>query len=183
MTDTETADVLAEGGGVTVSVLPPVGRFSLRCAPSDRPAIAKALGLALKEGIGDRAKRGKAESLCVGPDEWILRCSAALGMKKQAALAEIDALHPHSFVEISDREMTLRLDGAAASDLLAFGCPRDLNTMAVNTGFRSVFDGIGIILWRDDPEGFRLDVARSYFPYLLDRLKSGCAELEAAPGI
>ena len=170
---------LARSSAVTVTLLAPVARFSLRARTGDLPTLSGALGLDLPQKIGDRAAAGAIEALCLGPDEWhILAPEADAGRLAAAAAAVYDAA-PHSLTDISDREVTVMVEGPAAAELLTIGCPRDIDRIAPGRGCRTVMDGGTVLLWRDAPERFRLDIWRSFAPHVIALLRTGCVELAA----
>lgn len=163
--------------GVTIAELAPTCRIALRAA--DPAAAGIALGLALPARVGTRSEAGARSALCLGPDEWLIEAPEAEGPALAAALAEVSELLPLSAVEVSDREITLSLEGPAALDLLATGCPRDLARMPVGTGARTVFDTAQVVLVREAEDRFRLTVWRSFAPHVRALLDLALRELEA----
>ena len=162
-------------GPVTVRDLAPVARFSLRMAEGG--AAGRALGLDLSGRIGTRAEAGGREALRLGPDEWVVTAPEGDADAMADAMAAIYAEAPHAFVDVSDRELTIAVEGPAAVDLLAIGCPRDLDRIAPGQGRRTIFDTVSVVLWRDAADRFRLDVWRSFHPHVRDLLAVGNAEL------
>lgn len=164
---------------VRIEELPAAPRFSLRVRDENRNALAAALSLSLPERIGDRVGFATGEALCLGPDEWLILTTdgAALNDASRRAYAGL----PHSLTEISDREITLRLSGPQVLDLLATGCPRDVGALAEGRGVRTVFDSATIVLWRDGPAEFRMDIWRSFAPHVRSLL--ALAEQELAAGL
>ena len=71
------------------------------------------------------------------------------------------------------------VEGPAAAELLTIGCPRDIDRIAPGRGCRTVMDGVTVLLWRDAPERFRLDIWRSFAPHVIALLRTGCVELAA----
>ena len=65
-------------------------------------------------------------------------------------------------------------------DLLATGCPRDVEALAEGGGVRTVFDSATIVLWRDGPAEFRMDIWRSFAPHVRSLLAQAETELSAA---
>lgn len=162
---------------VLVEELSPALRLSLRVKPAHRPALSQALGLELPTRVGARARAGATEALCLGPDEWLL--TAPEGTDLAAPARAVYAAAPHSLVDISDREVTLRLSGPAVLDLLATCCPRNVAAMAPATAARTLFDSATVILWRDGPTDFRMDVWRSFLPHVRALLAQAQQELGA----
>ena len=158
--------------------LPFAPRFSLRVRPENRAALAEALGLELPETVGRRAATGETEVLCLGPDEWTILTSAAQRDPLVQAGAAAYAAIPHSLVEISDREITLRVSGRQALTALTAGCPRDVDALAVGRGARTLFDTATVILRRDGLDDFRMDVWRSFLPHVRAILAKVEAELK-----
>jgi sarcosine oxidase subunit gamma len=161
----------------TITELPPTARFSLRCA--DPAAIGPGFGLELPSRIGARAAAGGRSALCLGPDEWLVEAPAAEGAALTEAFAGLAMRLPLSAVEVSDREVTLALSGPAVLDLIATGCPRDLATLAIGSGCRTVFDGVQVVLAREAEDRFHLTVWRSFAPHLGALLDSAARELAA----
>ena len=155
----------------TIAELPPTVRIALRLAD---PAAA---GLALPTTVGARSADGARTALCLGPDEWLLEAPEDEGEALRATLAGIAA--PSSAVEVSDREITYRLEGPAVLDLLATGCPRDLAAMPVGSGARTVFDSVQVVLVREAEDRFRLTVWRSFAPHVRALLDVALRELAA----
>jgi sarcosine oxidase subunit gamma len=164
---------------VTVRDLPPDARFSLRVGPAERAAIAGKIGVALPEKVGARAVSGARSALCLGPDEWLLAGDEAEAAQLAASLADLAARVPMSAVEVSDREITLALEGPAVLDLLATGCPLDLARMPVGNGTRTVFDTAQVVLTREAGDRFHLTVWRSYAPHVRALLDLAARELAA----
>lgn len=164
---------------LTIEELSPVPRFSLRVRGENREALAGMLPLELPARIGLRAAGGGCETLCLGPDEWVVLCA---DHAREALLAASSAAYPqipHSLCEISDREVTLRLSGAQVLDALASGCPREVAAIAVGQGRRTLFDSVTVILWRDEAHSFRMDMGRSFAPHIRALLRLVEAELNA----
>jgi sarcosine oxidase subunit gamma len=172
MSETGTA---ASAGQVSVTELPASARFSLRVGPAGRAAAATALGLKLPEGIGARATGGARSALCLGPDEWVLHAPEAEAAAIVAAFAGLAA--PHSLVDVSDREIAFAIEGPAALDLLACGCPRDLARLAVGAGARTVFDSVQVVVTREVEDRVRLVVWRSFVPHVRAILALATGEL------
>ena len=63
--------------------------------------------------------------------------------------------------------------------LLNEGCPLDLDAAAFPPGrcTRTLFGKAEIVLWRRDVDAWRVEVARSFAPYLLALLREAAADL------
>ena len=168
----ETADL-----PVAIAILPPVARFNLRVRPADIAAASKAFGVTLPERIGQGAHAAGRSSWALGPDEWLLHAPESEASGIAAAFATIRADTPHSLVDISDRELAIAVEGARAEELLTAGCPIDLRRIDPGDAKRTVFDTAQIVLLRDAPDRFRIEVWRSFASHVEDLLHTVNAEL------
>lgn len=113
------------------------------------------------------ACQGRA-ALWLGPDEFLL-----LGFgEPQTAFALVDVTH---------RQLGFRLAGEEAATLLAAGVPLDLAEIAFPVGMcaRTLFDKAEITLWRRGADEWRIEIARSFAPYLCEMM----AAVVAAEGL
>ena len=173
--------VLAASSAVEVSLAEPRGRLSFR-ARGDLTPFAGALGFALPERIGQRAGKDGIQAIRLGPDEWTLNTPTEAVAGLLDAFAALYPDHPHSLVDISSREVSLVIEGEQASELLTIGCARDVEAIPAGEGRRTLFDGTTVVLWKDAPNRYRMDIWNSFAPHLVSLLKTGCAELAAAAG-
>lgn len=139
--------------GVTIALGAPLARFSLRAR--DATALGKLIGRKLPTKIG----LTEGDVACLGPDEWLLRAPEGTTLPDGSGL-------PLAVVEISERAVSLVLEGPRAEALLQTGCPRDLSRFAVGEARRTVFEGVEIIVLRTAPKRFEIDVWRSFSPWL-----------------
>jgi sarcosine oxidase, subunit gamma len=164
---------------------PPLARFVFRGPALAAEAAGTAFGLAFPLAInrgaskGERGKPGARVALKLGPDEFWLIVPEAEGTEVATALREALAGQPHALVDISHRQVGFVLEGPRAADLLASGCPLDLALDAFPIGMatRTLFHKTDLMLWRMAPEVFRIEIARSFAPYMLALLK------DAAKGV
>ena len=168
----ETADL-----PVTIAILPPVARFNLRIRPADSAAASKAFNVTLPGRIGQGAHAVGRSAWALGPDEWLLHAPEADASGIAAAFAAFRAEAPHSLVDISDREIAFAVEGTRAEELLSAGCPIDLRRLAPGDAKRTVFDTAQIVLLRDAPDRFRIEVWRSFASHVEDLLHTVNAEL------
>jgi heterotetrameric sarcosine oxidase gamma subunit len=99
---------------------------------------------------GDRAL------LWLGPDEFLLLASHRA----------FDV--PTGAVDISHRDTALSVSGPRAGWVINAFCPLDLHPSAFPVGMctRTIFGKSPILLWRTDIDTFRIDVMRSFAPYV-----------------
>lgn len=145
---------------------PSMARHVLRGRLEALTAAAGALGFALPREACRSASLNGTHALWLGPDEWLLLSApeAGLGDRLEAAMGA----HPHSLVEVTDRQVGLVVNGAEAEAVLSVGCPLDLDQAAFPVGMctRTVLSKAEIVLWRTGPETFHLEVWRSFDAYL-----------------
>jgi sarcosine oxidase subunit gamma len=180
----------AGGSGVTVSVLPPVERISLRAPVSSVAALSKALGVALPQKpktsalskgggiLGPRANARTRAALWLGPDEWLVIDDAARD-DPLADCAQVKALH--SAVDISHRNVGISISGPAASTAVNSGCPQDLSLAAFPVGAcsRTVLGKVEIVLWRTAKDTFRVECWRSFSDYVFTFLSVAARDAAA----
>jgi sarcosine oxidase, subunit gamma len=157
--------------------LPPATRFVLRGGEDVRRAL-DALGLPLPVEACRAVTVNARACLWQGPDEWLIlgpEADVALGTDLTAALAAV----AHSLVDVSHRQVALSVTGPRATTLLASGIALDLDERAfpVNMCTRTMLAKAEVVLWRTAPQGFRLEVWRSFAAYVSEYLT------EAARGI
>jgi sarcosine oxidase, subunit gamma len=175
--------------GVTVSVLPPAERVSLRAPAPSIATLSKALGVTLPQtpktaalskggGIfGPRAKAGTRAVLWLGPDEWLIIDEG--GRDPLADCRAVKALH--SVVGISHRNVGISVTGPAAAATLNSGCPQDLSlpTFPVGACSRTVLGKAEIVLWRRAEDTFRVECWRSYSDYVFAFLSEASRDAAA----
>ena len=154
-------------------ILPPVARFILQGGPAARRAAGEAFGVVLPEEACRTNALGNRAALWLGPDEQLLLAPAgdAHGIAKQlaSALAGI----PHSLVDVSQRQVAVRVSGSDASELLNSGCPLDLDPAQYPPGMctRTIIGKAEAVLWRKAAAEYHLEVWRSFAGYVVDWLR------------
>ena len=147
---------------------PPATRYILRGGEGARAAAADAFGVGLPATPCRAASGGVRAALWLGPDEWLLisaeRAADETTVELRAALAGL----PHSLVDVSHRQVALEVSGPDAPLLLAAGCPLDLERGAFPVGMctRTMLAKAEIVLWRTGANVFRIEVWRSFAPYV-----------------
>ncbi len=162
---------------LTFGLLPPAARFAIRAGTSAETLIGIAAGVKLPWTVCRAETAQGRAALWLGPDEWVLIAPAreerALAGRIGASLGDT----PASVVNISDRDVGIAVSGRRAAEAINGYCPLDLSAGAFPVGMctRTVFGKTGIVLWRTGADQFRIEVARSFAPYIL-----ACLE-EAGP--
>ncbi len=168
----------AKSGALTVSPLPARARFALRGGDDVAEAVALALGEAPPARVGGAVEARHARILKLGPDEWRVCAPLAEGPAVAAALAGALVALPHSFVEITDRECGVAVEGPLALEALSCGCPLDLAAMAAPAATRTLFGQLDALIVRMGPESFEIEVWRSYGAHLRLHLGAIARELD-----
>ena len=163
-------------GFVAVTDAGPMARFSYRGSPEN---IGAAFGVDLPTQPMRAAYAGTRAALWLGPDEWLLLAPENEHADVCAAVSAARGAQPGSLVDISVRQAGLDIVGPGAAEVLSAGCPLDLDLSEFPVGMcaRTVLAKAEIILWRRAPDTFRLDVARSFAPYVaafLSEVVRGC---------
>lgn len=140
-------------GGVTIALAEPATRYSLRTrTPAGLPGILATAPFASGTALG------------LGPDEWLLILPA--GSPSPA----IDGLH--ALTDVSERNLAFLVEGPKAEALLQTGCALDLSiaTFPPGKATRTVFEGVELVLWRQAEDRFRVELWRSFSPWLWEAL-------------
>lgn len=164
----------------TLKALPPAARLAFRGREAAIDPAGDAFGVALpREACRFNTSEDRA-ALWLGPDEWILLAPGADAGSIAAAIEAATAGIPHSLVDVSSRSVGLEIIGPKAAFVLNQGCPLplDLGRFPVGMCTRTLFHKAEIVLSRTGSETFRLDVWRSFAPYVWDLLEEGRRELD-----
>ena len=160
-------------GNVTLAPAAPACRFVLRGVDAVAAAGA-AFGVAIPGKPLTSATSTDRSALWLGPDEWLLLApeaeTAALYQQLTSALDGIAC----ALVDISHRQTALLIEGPKAAAILNAGVPLDLSLSAFPVGMvtRTIFEKAEIVLWRTGPQAFRIEVWRSFAPYVLALLQA-----------
>jgi sarcosine oxidase, subunit gamma len=159
-------------GVAAVTMADPVCRLIFRGAPEAATAAGAAFGVVLTDQPCRAQQQGTRATLWLGPDEWLLLASTDAARSIASTIAENLTGLPHALVEISDRNIGLIIDGPRSVEVLTAGCPLDLeiSSFPVDACTRTLFGKAEIVLWRTSPHTFRLEVARSFLPYVIGLL-------------
>lgn len=164
---------------VRVRMAAHLAHLLLHCEPRDAPGIAAELALELPVGMLDSAAASGWSALHLAPDEWLLIGDERDASGLSARFEQACGSWPLSLVDISDRSVAFELEGGGAETLLAAGCPMDVARAAFDVGrcTRTLFGKAMVMLWRTGPVTFRLEVARSFAPYVAELLSTAACEL------
>ena len=100
------------------------------------------------------ADRDGYTALWLGPDEFLLFS------------AEKPYIPADSIVDVSDRTVSITVDGPHAALCINAFCALDLDGFPVGACTRTLFGKAEIILWRRDEAWFHIETARSFHPYV-----------------
>ena len=145
----------------------PMARLVLR----GRPAAVEAasFGVPLSPQPSRSVTGGNRATLHLGPDEWWLFAPEAELDAARADLTAALANTPHSLVDVSHRQIGLRLSGRHAVSVLAAFCPLDFDPGVFSEGgcTRTILNKADVMLWRVGPDDFHVEVARSFAGYVV----------------
>lgn len=163
---------------VSFATLERCTRLAVRAGPEAAAAIGGAVGVPLGNWPCRATVAGDLAALWLGPDEWLLLAPDGDAPTLTADAARAVGDRAASIVDVSHRTVAIEVRGPRAGDTLNAFCALDLNPRAFPTGMctRTVFGKSEIVLWRTDGDTFRIDVARSFVPYVLDCLEQGGLE-------
>ncbi len=145
---------------VTLAAVGPMQRIVIRAGRDAAIAIGDMLGVALPtEPCRSNRSSGRA-ALWLGPDEWLVLADIGVQLPTTHEAASI--------VDVSHRDTAMSVSGPHAARAINAFCALDLHLSAFPVGMctRTVFGKAEIVLWRTEEEKFRIDVARSFAPYV-----------------
>ncbi|RWQ89199.1 MAG: sarcosine oxidase subunit gamma family protein [Mesorhizobium sp.] len=163
--------------GVSLAVLPPAERISLRAPEASVAALSKALGVTLPRKPKTSAAKAGRTALWLGPDEWLVIDEAA--KDPLADCAKLTVLH--SAVGISHRNVAISVTGPAAAATINSGCPQDLSLDAfpVGAASRTILGKVEIVLLRTAADAFRVECWRSFSDYVFTFLSEAAGDAAA----
>ncbi|TIN75254.1 MAG: sarcosine oxidase subunit gamma family protein [Mesorhizobium sp.] len=163
--------------GVTLAVLPPARRISLRAPDASVAALSKALGVELPRKPKTSAAKAGRTALWLGPDEWLV--IDEVEKDPLADCAEVTVLH--SAVGISHRNVAISVIGPAAAATINSGCPQDLSldVFPVGAASRTILGKAEIVLLRIAADAFRVECWRSFSDYVFTFLSEAAGDAAA----
>jgi len=172
--------VLPRGARFTLSACAPTTRLVMRGGAAAASLCGAAFGAELSLTPLRAHERGPRAALWLAPDEWLLIADDAPADALVASLEGAIGAEPHALVDVSHRNAGLALEGAGAARLLNSGVMLDLDLAAfpVGTSTRTLLVKAEIVLWRRDPQAFRLECGRSFAPYVAAILAQAAQDQE-----
>lgn len=151
-------------------------RFSLRCSPADAETR---LGLTIE--LQRSTERGRAHLARIGPDAWLVRAAADDGELVARSIEQALAGSVFSLVDISDRDLVIRVGGAHAGAIVNSACPLDLRDGAFPPGAvtQTVLGKAAIVLLRLADGTYEIECWRSFAPYVREMLDDAARSLQA----
>lgn len=114
-----------------------VEMLNLRGNPADArftQAVLKHTGMHLPQRANTASIDLQRQLLWMGPDEWLLKLRDGQGSAIATALrAALSGVHC-AVVDVGHGNTTLTLEGPAAAELLARGCPLDMHARVFSAG-------------------------------------------------
>lgn len=158
--------------------VPAMARFVFRGDPAAQTAAGQALGVPFAAPL--RASEGHAISIqWQGPDEFLIIAETDRKDRISEAIETACAETPHSLVDVSHRNIALKLHGPDVTTLLATSVQLDLSVEAFPIGMttRTLFAKADITLWRQSEDCFHVEIWRSFLPYVFGILGEGARGL------
>ncbi len=153
-------------------------RFSLRIPVRQLKKAASAFGADIPDRVGGMASGADRRALCLGPDEWLLLAPEITSEEIIARFANMAESNLHSLVDVSHRTIGIEISGRLAQLTLNAGCPLDLENMEIDRCTRTVMDKAQIILMKLEEQRYRLEIVRSFAPFVWSFLKKVGREIE-----
>ena len=151
----------------------PLARFLLQGGQRARDAAGRAFGVTVPDVACRAHGAGERAVLWLGPEEHLLLAPPDESDALRTALAAALQGLAHSLVDVSQRQVALAVKGPRAREMLAGGCPLDLDAeqFPVNACARTLYAKAEVVLWRRGAEEYHLEVARSFADYVLEWMR------------
>lgn len=145
----------------------PLTRFVFRGDPEAARQMSRAFGPELSDKPMTANESAGRAALWLGPDEWLL---IARDGEETGILNVVDTMvtATKALVDVSNRNTGLILAGPKAAEVLAAGCPLDLDAAVFTPGTcsRTLYGKAEIVLWRQAVDRFHVECWRSFAPYV-----------------
>jgi len=170
---------LSLGGANSLTIRPgeETARFSLRIDPAAIKQAGEVFGLALPEKMGELALSAQAEgqdrrAVMIGPDEWYLTAPQSAHDQIIADFAKLYEAQLHSLVDVSNREISIVVEGARAAWILQAVMAFDVENMPSPSGRRTLIERVQTILLREREDHFRIEVWASFAEHVWNLLET-----------
>lgn len=167
-------------GGIAISVLEPMTRFSLRLRPTGDAPLGTVAGFPIDQRLNTIAVADERWSVRLGPDEWLIGAPADQAESAEVELERALGNVAHSLVDVSHRNVGLEIKGLGAAAALNAGCPLDLSDIAfpAGTATRTLLGKAEIVLIRAGAAPtYRIETWRSFATYVHGFLHEAVAGL------
>lgn len=162
------------GYDATFEILPISGMLDLRGDVAVRHVCESTLGMRLPETANSLALgSGNRIAYCISPGHWILQIEDGQQSDILDSLEQATANRSHSFVDVSDMYVHIRLSGPEAREVLGQGVSIDLHPRVFEPGAtaRAGFAKTTAQLYCvDDTPTYIIIVYRSYQKYAVEWL-------------
>ena len=172
----------AAGAGVVASERALLGHFNLRGHSADprfAAGLREALGVALPV-VANTVVEGQGNVVYwLGPDEWMVVTPGDLTASLGAALGTALSGVPSAVTEVNGGQTVVVLRGASVRDVLAKGCPLDLDPRVFRSGACAqshLAKAPILIRTLADGAAFEIVVRRSFADYFWMWLEDAAAE-------
>ena len=151
-----------------------VTRFIFRGDMSVASKVSSITKIPLEQEINSAVSDTDCVSLRIGPDEWLLLMRDFSSRQILSEVKNAAGERSHSLVDVSHRNVGLKFSGEGVAIGLAAGCPLPLGIKRFPIGrcTRTLFGKAEVILWRQAEHIFRMEVWRSFAPYILAFIES-----------
>jgi sarcosine oxidase subunit gamma len=147
---------------------------SLRARAEDLAALSGVLGLDLPVRPKTSSSANGRHALWLGPDEWLVIADKDTGLVDAAARSGVAC----SATDVSHRNTAILVSGPGAAAAINAGCPLDLSLEVFPVGAcsRTLFGKVEVVLLRTAEDAFRVEVWRSFSPYVFGLLAEGARD-------
>jgi sarcosine oxidase subunit gamma len=169
-TDAVPVTVLARRDVVVVEH-PFMVQVAIRLDPADAGHAEPLPGLRLPLTPNRVTTAGDPRAMWLAPDEWLVLAPAGMSLEERPGR-----------IDVSAHRTLLEIRGAGARDLLARGCPLDLDprSFAADHCAQTLLARVDVILFRlEGPDAFGVLVRASFARYLVAWLQDAIEGLEA----
>lgn len=172
------------GAKVSIDIDEPRARFSLRVRASGSTAVlASPASMLLPMPINSCMATGSRVVARLGPDEWLLSCREASAEQISADFSHALKATAFSLTDVGHRNVSFRVHGERAREVINGGCPLDLSDAMFPPGSatRTVFGKAEIVLMRTGPAlAYQVECWRSFAPYVYALLRHGVHEFSGS---